>query len=63
MLFALCISVGMGRVGNCSSHEPTESLTIESVRVILRFEVRANRVKNRVKNFFSLVKIEPEKKI
>ena len=49
ILFALCISVGMGQVGNCSSHEPTESLTVELGRVILRFELRANRVENRVK--------------
>ena len=38
-----------GRDGKCSSHEPTESLTVESSRVILRFEFRANRVKIWVK--------------
>ena len=32
------------RVGNCSSREPPEPLTIESGRVILGFDFRANRV-------------------
>ena len=49
----------MGRVGNCSSHEP---LAVESDRVILGFDFRANRVNNRVKNQLFRVKIELEKK-
>ena len=52
----------MGRVGNSSSHEPPEPLAVESGRVILGFDFRANRVNNRVKNQLFRVKIEQEKK-
>ena len=41
--------LGVDQVGNCSSHEPTESLTVKSGRVILRFEFQANWVKIWVK--------------
>ena len=36
---------------------------VGSSRVILRFEVRAHRVENRVKKFFFRVEIEPEKQM
>ena len=38
------------------------SCRVKSSRVILGFNFRANRVKNRVKNQVLRVKIEPEKK-
>ena len=51
----------MGRVGNCSSR--VIDCRVGSSRVILRFELWANRVENRVKKIFFRVKIEPDKQI
>ena len=62
------LELGVCRVGNCSSHEPPESLAVESGRVeqFWDLDFRANRVKNKLfrvkirarEIFFFLSKIE-----